>query len=136
MDRYDSAFFIAWCFAAGLLFGFVATNDAYPHEATPRVMVQVPGGSVGSPPDPQKKGWSYPWACCSNQDCRRLETGEIEETPKGYLIVKTGEVISYGDKRVKDVPPGTGDNDYHWCAHQAGADAGHTICLFVPPKGF
>ena len=28
------------------------------------------------------------------------------------------------------------DGEYHWCAHQAGIDAGHTICLFVPPKGF
>lgn len=77
------------------------------------------------------KGWSYPWNCCSNQDCREA-TGEVLERPEGYVIAGTGEVVPYGDKRVKDSP----DGEYHWCAHKAGIDAGKTICLFVPPKGY
>lgn len=80
----------------------------------------------------QPMGWSYPWACCSNLDCRSLPDGAVKETPQGYVIPGTGEVVGYQDKRVKDSP----DGQTHWCAHQAGLDAGHTICLFVPPKGF
>jgi hypothetical protein len=78
------------------------------------------------------KGWNYPWACCANQDCQEVQSSAISERPNGYVVARTGEVISYGDKRIKDSP----DGEYHWCAHQAGLDAGHTICLFVPPKSF
>jgi hypothetical protein len=49
-----------------------------------------------------------------------------------FTITATGETIMPKDVRIKQSP----DGDYHWCAHQAGLDAGHTICLFVPPKGF
>jgi hypothetical protein len=80
----------------------------------------------------QPTGWKYPWACCSNMDCKMVDAKAISERPEGYVIGSTGEVVAYGDKRVKDSP----DGEYHWCAHQAGIDAGHTICLFVPPKGF
>ena len=77
-------------------------------------------------------GWTYPWACCSNLDCREVEAKTISEKPQGYVIQSTGEVVAYGDKRVKDSP----DGEYRWCAHQTGIDAGHTICLLVPPKSF
>ena len=77
-------------------------------------------------------GWKYPWACCSNKDCRQLSDNGISERKDGYVVNQTGEVVAYADKRVKDSP----DGEYHWCAHQAGIDAGQTICLFVPPKGF
>jgi hypothetical protein len=80
----------------------------------------------------QPTGWKYPWSCCSNMDCKMLESKAVGERPEGYVIQSTGEVVAYADKRVKDSP----DGEYHWCAHQAGIDAGHTICLFVPPKGF
>jgi len=77
-------------------------------------------------------GWKYPWACCSNMDCQEVHSNAVSEKPEGYVIQSTGEVVAYTDKRVKDSP----DGEYHWCAHQAGLDAGHTIFLFVPPKGF
>jgi hypothetical protein len=77
-------------------------------------------------------GWKYPWACCSNRDCQEMGDKAISERPEGYVVNRTGEVVAYADKRVKDSPDGL----YHWCAHQAGVDAGQTICLFVPPKGF
>jgi len=76
-------------------------------------------------------GWKYPWACCSNIDCQKVQSSAVLEAPQGYFIQSTGEVVGYGDKRIKDSP----DGEYHWCAHQAGIDAGHTICLFVPSKG-
>ena len=77
-------------------------------------------------------GWTYPWACCSNMDCQEVQASAISERPQGYVIQSTGEVVAYADKRVKNSP----DGEYHWCAHQKGLDAGRTICLFVPPKGF
>jgi hypothetical protein len=76
-------------------------------------------------------GWSYPYACCANYDCKQY-TGHVKESREGYVIDQTGEVISYGDKRIKDSP----DGEFHWCAHQTGIDAGKTICLFVPPRGY
>ena len=75
-------------------------------------------------------GWRYPWSCCSNQDCRQVPQDWVREAPDGYHVA--GETIPYGDKRLKDSP----DGEVHWCAHQAGIDAGRTICLFVPPRGF
>jgi hypothetical protein len=77
-------------------------------------------------------GWSYPFACCANYDCRTAHTGEVLEKPEGYVIAGTGEVVPMTDKRVKDSP----DGEFHWCAHQAGLDAGKTICLFVPPRSY
>ena len=67
----------------------------------------------------------------SKQISRAGDNG-VKETAQGYLIESTNELVAYSDKRVKNSP----DGEYHWCAHQAGIDAGHTICLFVPPKGF
>jgi hypothetical protein len=76
-------------------------------------------------------GWSYPFSCCSNFDCRQVESKAISERPEGYVIKNTGEVVSYADHRVKNSP----DGEYHWCS-VAGQQNSRTICLFVPPKGF
>ncbi|OHV88381.1 hypothetical protein [Mesorhizobium sp. ORS 3428] len=78
------------------------------------------------------QGWSYPFACCANYDCKEVPQTSIGERPEGYVIKGTGEVVAYSDKRVKNSP----DGEYHWCAHQAGLDAGKTICLFVPPPSY
>ncbi len=79
----------------------------------------------------QPEGWSYPFACCSGWDCRRVAAADVFEGPDGYRIVGTGELVAYGDARLKDSP----DGDFHWCS-VAGASDGRTICLFVPPRGF
>ena len=93
---------------------------AYAHDATPTAA--------------QPLGWTYPWSCCSSLDCKRVSGVSVHETPDGYVVdgAKDAAAIGYQDKRIKDSP----DGEYHWCAHQAGVDAGKTICLFVPPKGF
>lgn len=72
-----------------------------------------------------------PLSRCSNVDCKEVQSSAVLEKPEG-LIQFTGEVVGYQDRRVKNSP----DGEYHWCAHRAGIDAGQTICLFVPPKGF
>jgi hypothetical protein len=76
-------------------------------------------------------GWSYPFSCCSNFDCRQVSAKTISERPEGYVITNTGEVVSYADARIKDSP----DGEYHWCS-VAGEKSSRTICLFVPPKGY
>lgn len=77
-------------------------------------------------------GWSYPFACCANYDCQEVSSRAISERPEGYVVQTTGEVVGYRDKRVRNSP----DGEFHWCAHKSGLDAGKTICLFVPPRGF
>nr|WP_244743469.1 hypothetical protein [Mesorhizobium sp. L-8-10] len=79
----------------------------------------------------QPQGWSYPFSCCSGYDCREVADNAIGERPQGYVIKGTGEVITYSDSRIKSSPDGV----FHWCS-VAGADDGHTVCLFVPPRGF
>lgn len=118
--------------AAVCLF-FASTARA--HEAGPsyaQMQGYTPG--VAAPSGQQPKGWNYPWACCSGNDCKRVDATRVHETESGYVVdgSKDVEPIGYHDKRIKDSP----DGDFHWCAHQAGADKDHTICLFVPPRGF
>lgn len=95
----------------GIFIGAVRAHEALPTAALPH-------------------GWSYPFACCANYDCRSVQTGEVTERSDGYHT-PSGDIVPYGDKRIKDSP----DGETHWCAHQAGLDAGKTICLFVPPRG-
>jgi hypothetical protein len=105
--------------AAVLLSGLYArAHDALPTAAKPN-------------------GWSYPTYCCSGVDCREVGDSRssakirIYETPLGYRVSSTGEVVAYSDYRIKNSPDGV----YHWCS-VAGADDTRTICLFVPPRGF
>ena len=74
-------------------------------------------------------GWSYPFQCCSGYDCRPVTATTISTRPEGYVITGTGEVVGYGDTRVRTSPDGA----YHWCS-VAGADDGKTLCLFVPQQ--
>lgn len=76
-------------------------------------------------------GWTYPWACCHDMDCREVNASSIRESPKGYVIQSTGEVIPMTDSRIKNSP----DGEYHWCS-VAGRNNTRTICLFVPPREF
>lgn len=78
------------------------------------------------------KGWAYPYSCCANHDCKEMSTRAISEKPEGYVVNDTGEVVAYADRRIRESPDGL----FHWCAHQAGIDAGRTICLFVPPRAY
>ncbi|UCI05886.1 hypothetical protein [Mesorhizobium sp. B1-1-8] len=109
--------------AGRLLFSLLAAGallsmPAFAHDALPTAA--------------KPQGWSYPFACCANYDCKEVPQSSVGERPEGYVIKGTGEVVAYSDKRVKNSP----DGEYHWCAHQAGLDAGKTICLFVPPPSY
>ena len=76
-------------------------SQAWGHEAT---------NAAGQP-----LGWSYPWACCSGQDCAPIPASSVHETPDGYRVVlmkgdhpfATSDTplvyeIPYNDKRIKD----------------------------------
>ena len=30
-------------------------------------------------------GWKYPWICCSNMDCQRVQSSAVVEKPQGYV---------------------------------------------------
>ncbi|MVA98865.1 hypothetical protein GN330_16580 [Nitratireductor sp. CAU 1489] len=98
--------------SAGLVFAAVQASRA--HDALPTAA--------------QPNGWKYPFACCSNFDCRAVDA--VKERPEGY-VVPSGEIVPMTDKRVRHSPDGL----FHWCT-VAGKDDGKTICLFVPPRSF
>lgn len=72
-------------------------------------------------------GWSYSTSCCDSQDCHPAAPGEVEATPRGYLIRASGETIPYTDRRIKP----SGDSGMHRCSYYGFVEAG-TICLYVP----
>ena len=111
--------------AGRLLFSLIATGAI--------AVLTVPAAAHDAKPTAaMPQGWSYPFACCANYDCKEVPQSSVGERPDGYVIKGTGEVVAYSDKRVKHSPAG----EYHWCAQQAGLDAGKTICLFVPPPSY
>ncbi|WP_265518942.1 hypothetical protein [Nitratireductor luteus] len=95
----------------------LGVTRAHPHDAPPSAMAQ--------------DGWTYPYACCSDKDCREVAGAAVRERPEGYVIQATGEVISYQDRRVRHSPDGL----FHICT-VAGLETSRTICLFVPPRAF
>lgn len=113
---------IAAIFAVAYAVVWLAVDMAYPHDAMPTAA--------------QPKGWTYPYACCSGQDCREVKQGDgllVDEEADGFHVgtASPREVVPFADAKVKPSP----DGEYHWCS-VAGKDDGKTICLFVPPKSF
>jgi hypothetical protein len=78
----------------------------------------------------------YPLTCCSGKDCMPVPPEAVRVTPDGYVIAKTGELLPWGDRRIKFTPPEQEDGKgYHWCRRLAGPNKDQTICLFVPQGG-
>ena len=77
-------------------------------------------------------GWNYPLACCSNRDCKQTADETVKETASGYLLTTTGEVVTYGNRRIKNSPDGL----FHVCQQAGDFDKGRILCLFVPPRAF
>lgn len=107
---------LGWIVFIGALIFIVIIGTAMAHEAT----------------NGQPLGWTYSFACCSNQDCKPVAAGEVRETPEGYLLVKTGEVVGYQDTRVKESPDGT----FHVCQVAGDFDAGRILCIYAPGRGY
>ena len=96
--------------ACAVAFGMVLATSAYGHEA--------------------KAGWEYEY-CCSSRDCREVTTAAVKEDEKGFTIAATGEIIPYGDTRIKR----SKDEYFHWCS-VAGLNDSRSICLYVPDRGY
>ncbi|CAN7492138.1 hypothetical protein LJR231_003443 [Phyllobacterium sp. LjRoot231] len=77
-------------------------------------------------------GWTYGLECCSNKDCWQEKEGAITETPNGYKVVLTNELILYNDKRIKK----SKDEFFHRCTLSGDPNAGRSLCLYVPNKGY
>lgn len=109
------ALFAAWLV---LCVAFFVSTKVMAHEAIP---------TAANP-----TGWTYGWECCSAMDCEQVKQSSIGETPDGYVVRRTGEVIGYADKRIKR----SKDEFYHRCTPGGNADALRSICLYVPNRGF
>jgi len=105
--------------AAGtaIILAVFVPREAWPHDAIPSAA--------------QPLGWTYDYSCCSTYDCKETKHGEITAIPEGYRIERTGEVIGYGDKRIKR----SKDEFYHRCTPGGNPDAKKSICLYVPDRG-
>lgn len=79
----------------------------------------------------RRRAGRTPPLCCSDRDCRQAGDGEVRETPQGYLLVTTGEVVPYRNYRVKPSPDGL----FHVCQQAGNFDTGRVLCLFAPPRG-
>lgn len=111
-------FSLALGFALAAMVTLWTTKTVWPHDAVPTAAKPL--------------GWKYPYACCSDVDCRPASDAEVRETATGYLIVATGEVVPFGDPRIKDSP----DGRYHVCQVGGDFEHGRRLCLFVPPRSF
>jgi hypothetical protein len=105
-----------WVMAFAGPFIVVGVAKALAHEAEPTAA--------------QPEGWSYPVSCCSLRDCRATEEGEVIETREGYKLISTGEVVAYGNSRIKPISE---DGKIHVCQQGGNFDSGRILCLLVPP---
>lgn len=82
------------------------------------------------PPDAQAHSW-YDGACCNEGDCYRTAQSEVQLSENGWFIRSTGEVIPFGDPRLKL----SQDPFIHRCIFKTailgGARAGDTRCLYI-----
>lgn len=72
-------------------------------------------------------GWAYDAACCSGRDCRPVTPGEVTAGPRGFEVAPTGEIIPYGDRKLRP----SGDGTTHRCMVGGNATS-PTICIYVP----
>jgi hypothetical protein len=72
-----------------------------------------------------QSGWQYPWACCSNQDCRPVECDTLEDIGDGKV-----RDIENGQTYEKSMVHSSGDHHCHVCTQLGKAD-GAPICAFT-----
>lgn len=90
----------------------------------------VLGARIATSPAPAHS--FYPVVCCSDKDCRPLEPHEVRETPDGWIIVATGELVRTEAAR-RDAP----DGRMHVCQRPSGKViyVGSRACLWAPEAG-
>jgi hypothetical protein len=76
-------------------------------------------------------GWAYGVECCHSMDCYQAPVGDVKESSAGYAL-STGEIIPYGDHRIKR----SQDEYFHECKPLGDPKQMHSICIYVPDRGF
>jgi hypothetical protein len=61
-----------------------------------------------------------------------MPLGAVAESPEGYVIKLTGELIPYGDRRIRR----SRDEFFHQCTPGGDVHAKRSICLYAPDRGF
>lgn len=77
----------------------------------------------------------YHYECCSDRDCFPVPFEEVQQTPKGYRIKRTGQMLFYGDTRIKPTPPEDAQQRYHVCTTSGKLDGSMILCLYAPQGG-
>jgi hypothetical protein len=85
-------------------------------------------------------GWSYPFECCSTNDCYAIPEEEVKLEPGGaYRVIRTNEVFHHPDAQNLDPMARkfkwSGDAQFHRCSSSGDPKDKTSICLFVPPPG-
>ena len=80
-------------------------------------------------PHEAASGWDYPFECCSDADCARIDPRAVRETPSGYIVtIAPGQHPIWAPERreplVLDIPYQKArlspDGKWHLCINDAG----------------
>lgn len=67
----------------------------------------------------------FPKECCNLRDCYEIAADEVQQTPRGYKVKNTGQLIQ--NSEIRQSP----DGKYYRCS-RLGDRRYWTFCLFVP----
>ena len=76
-------------------------------------------------------GFRYDSFCCSDQDCRPADIGEIVAVSGGWHIVPSNLYVAPNDHRIHDSP----DGRFHICNTEAGNRKSAFWCIYIPAHG-
>lgn len=82
-----------------------------------------------SPAHQAASGWTYPPQCCSDRDCRQVDTGEVTVGDGFYIWM--GHKIAFDSPKIRRSP----DKWFHGCETGFWGDtsgATELLCFFVP----
>lgn len=74
----------------------------------------------------------YDKECCSGEDCRPAEPGELVLTDHGWLVTITGETYAYGDSHIRQ----SKDEHPHICITHWTTGEDHAVCIYLPEPDF
>lgn len=76
-------------------------------------------------------GFRYLSSCCSDQDCRPADPGEIVPVSGGWHVVPSNLYVVSNDHRIHESP----DGRFHICNVEAGNRKSAFWCIYIPAHG-
>lgn len=76
-------------------------------------------------------GFRYLSSCCSDQDCRPADPGEIVPVSGGWHVVPSNIYVVSNDHRIHESP----DGRFHICNVEAGNRKSAFWCIYIPAHG-